>query len=295
MLNNEQVKVNVEDPDEYKNLTKILSGSNYSWHTYENKQTRPIRVVAKKLHYSCKPERIIEDLRNMGFEIIEAVNMLKTKDKTPLSLFMLTFQNSENIKKIYEIKEILGMKVDIETLRKSKLIPQCKKCQAFGHTQRFCNREQRYVKCAVKHPSKDCSKSKQIQLKYANCGENHPANYRGCEVAKKLQTMRNEALKKRINNNMQPIKEIGFADVVQGKTFSQAVQGTNAMDNKLLNNDKMQDNNNVTSSLAKLVEKLDNLEKNFSEQGELLNGIFGRLSKLKGLSKRVATPHVRRR
>lgn len=72
MLNNEQVKVNVEDSDEFRKLTKIFSM--YYWHTYENKQTRLIKVVAKKLHYSCKSEKIIEDLRtrhNRSNEYVE--------------------------------------------------------------------------------------------------------------------------------------------------------------------------------------------------------------------------------
>lgn len=90
MLNNEQVKVNVEDSDEYRKLTKFLNGT-YLLHTYENKQTRPIKVVAKKLHHICKPERIIENLRSKGYELLDAVHILSTR------LFMLTSKNDENV------------------------------------------------------------------------------------------------------------------------------------------------------------------------------------------------------
>ena len=57
MINNEQVKLNVQNIDEYRRLTKHLEDK-YFWHTYENKQMRPIKVVAKRLHYSCRPKEI---------------------------------------------------------------------------------------------------------------------------------------------------------------------------------------------------------------------------------------------
>jgi hypothetical protein len=77
-------------------------------------------------------------------------------------------------------------------MKGSKLIAQCKKCQAFGHTQKFCSKEQRCVKCAGRHVTSDCQKSKTQLPKCVNCGEGHPANYRGCVVAKELQKIRNK-------------------------------------------------------------------------------------------------------
>jgi hypothetical protein len=35
-----------------------------------------------------------------------------------------------------------------------------------------------------------CKKPKEAEPKYCNCGEDHPANYRGCIVAKKIQAVR---------------------------------------------------------------------------------------------------------
>jgi hypothetical protein len=53
---------------------------------------------------------------------------------------MLTFERErerkEDIKRIFEIKEIFCMKVTTETLRRCKLRLQCKNCQAYGHTQK---------------------------------------------------------------------------------------------------------------------------------------------------------------
>lgn len=54
MLNNDQVKLNVTSADEYRRLTNFLGGS-FHWHIYESKLTRLIRIIAKKLHYTCNP------------------------------------------------------------------------------------------------------------------------------------------------------------------------------------------------------------------------------------------------
>lgn len=51
------------DSTDYRQLTKYFTETNIAWHSYENKQERPIRVVAKYLHSSCEPEAIILDLK----------------------------------------------------------------------------------------------------------------------------------------------------------------------------------------------------------------------------------------
>src|ERR1044071_1059837 len=102
-----------------------------------------------------------------------------------LPMFILTFDKSEDIKKIYEIKYICHMKVKIEALRASNLIPQCKKCQRYGHTKNFCNRDFVCVRCSGNHNSTQCTKTKELPDKCCNCGD--PANYRGCVIAKQHQ------------------------------------------------------------------------------------------------------------
>jgi len=118
-------------------------------------------------------------------------------------MFMLTFDNSEDIDKINKITHILGCKVEIQPMRGSKLIPQCKKCQAFGHTQKYCAKEPRCVKCADKHPTREYQKVENQNPKCVSCGEGHPANLRGCIVAKELQKIKN---KKTMKEN--PVKYI---------------------------------------------------------------------------------------
>lgn len=172
----------------------MLSNETISWFSYEDKQFRPIKVIVKNLHHSWDNQAILNDLKEQGFRATNAINKLKWKIKEPLYIFMLTFDTSEDIKKVFEIKSILNTIVKVDPLKSSKLIPQCKKCQGFGHTKNFCGRPPKCVKCAGMHATIDCSKSVSEKPKCCSCGEPHPANYRGCVVAKELQKLRSKKL-----------------------------------------------------------------------------------------------------
>lgn len=197
VLNNQQLSIKVKSDDDYRNLTKAINKANFEWHSYENKATRPCKVIARGLHPTCKPEDIVDDLKESGFNILSVVNLVKKKTvndkpiKAPLPLFMLTFDHTEDTKKVFSISHIVHTKVKIEAIRKQKeLVPQCKKCQRFEHTQAFCNREPRCVRCAGSHLTINCTLDRKEPPKCSNCYEAHPANYRGCLVAKELQKRR---------------------------------------------------------------------------------------------------------
>jgi predicted solute-binding protein len=72
--------------------------------------------MTRNIHASCSPEDVMADLQNKNFAIMEVSQIWSRKDKTPLPLYMLTFEKKEDIKRIFEIKEILSMKVMIEAL-----------------------------------------------------------------------------------------------------------------------------------------------------------------------------------
>lgn len=117
-------------------------------------------------------------------------------------MFLVTFDSKEDVKKIYNIKHILHSIVKVEPVKLSNLIPQCKICQAFGHTKNYCGKEPRRVKCSGKHSTIDCKKLSDQKPKCCNCGQDHPANYRGCVVAKELQKIRDQKnFKPTIQNN----------------------------------------------------------------------------------------------
>ena len=228
LLNNNQLSIKVNCEDDYRTLTKALNEAKFEWHSYENKATRPCKVIARGLHHTCKPEYIVEDLKASGFNVLSVINLMKKKKvndkqiKDPLPLFMLTFHNSEDIKKVFSITHIVHTKVKIEAIRKQRdQIPQCKKCQRFEHTQSFCNREPRCVKCAGSHLTIKCTQDRTAPPKCSNCDEAHPANYRGCVVAKELQKRRSAKKKSEVPKTN---PRVATTNVVKGMSYSDIVR-----------------------------------------------------------------------
>ena len=194
---------------------------------------------------TCREQLIIDHLLTEGFAIEQVTNIQKhlrkgeEVNKKRLPLFMLTFSQKEDTRKIYDIQYILGSKVKIEPLRKrSNLIPQCKKCQGFGNTQNNCFKEPRCVKCAGRHETNRCEKPKDLKAKCVNCNEAHPANYRGCMFAKELQKIRNEAMRKQQHNGTRgsepdtitTAKPMGKP--TSGNTYAQSTKGNNQKQHK---------------------------------------------------------------
>lgn len=95
--------------------------------------------------------------------------------------------------------------VTFEAPHTKRIIPQCIRCQQYGHTKNFCQRNPKCVKCAESHLTIECPrKVKNNTVKYVNCSENHPANYRGCAVHKQLQQKLYPKLReKKINRDYQ--------------------------------------------------------------------------------------------
>lgn len=285
-----KVKINTANSDDYRKMTAALNLQSFEWYSYENKQTRDIKVMARNLHNSTDVDDIYDDLVHQGFEIKNVVQKLKITRGTNgermekrLPLFMLTFSDRTDIKKVYEIKYIDNMKVTIEALRTNKMIPQCKKCQEYGHTRVYCRKSPRCVKCAGNHLTDVCEKPRNIEAKCANCEKNHPANYRGCEVAKKLQQKRNQ------NSNRKPTKDtpeestthkqnLTNTKVTPNLTFAQLVKNNLSGENKQKSMPKQNTNDNEMLHLMKIMmQKVESIEKSNKTLSNKINSIENRI------------------
>lgn len=294
-LNNNVWKINTSTSNAYRNLTMKLNCGKHQWHTYENKNDRHIKVMARGLHPTCATEDIIDDLRKKGLKILGAVNIIKKEKgngenrrepvtKKGLPLFMLTFDKSENIQNIFNLTGILNMRVKIEAIKRaSTKIAQCKKCQGFNHTQKYCGREIRCVKCAGKHPTEMCTLTRDAPPKCVNCSGQHPASYRGCEVAKHLQKIRNQARKTPENQMIQANKDSSINKTAQhirkeGTTFAQVVKSSN-----LRNDNDITENMRINiQAILKSLEEQNKLNKLIFDQFKLLGQPLQPITKAAG-------------
>jgi hypothetical protein len=142
------------------------------------------------LHHSYQPINILRWFNDQGLQALNTTPQLKWKTKETLYLFIVSCHRNTDINKIFTIKTICRASVTVESVRSNKLIPQCKICQSFCHTQNYCNKAPKCVKCAGPHLISECDKPQLAHPRCCHCGKNHPENYRGCEVNKDLQKVR---------------------------------------------------------------------------------------------------------
>lgn len=304
-LNNNIWKVNTANPDDYRLLSSTLNEEKIQWHTYENKINRPNKVMVRGLHYTCTKEDIIPDLKAQGFHPLDAVNIIKKESietdtgilhtRRGLPLFMITFSNEDKTDDIYKIKNIANIKVKIEAIRRNTTrIPQCKRCQGFNHTKKYCNRESRCVKCAGKHLTSECSNSTQTAPKCVNCQGNHPASYRGCEIAKELQKIRNKNrysrselpnIEAQIQTNQFEMQTKQYQpqqrhnQIVQYQPTPQMPNSQKRTFSQIVRNQSTQDPNN-NGILAEILKNIEKINQRLDQQNNTNEKIFNKINSI---------------
>lgn len=138
-----------------------------------------------------------------------------------MPMFFIDLKVSQNNKSIFNINRLLNTVVVIEPPRTKREIPQCERCQRFGHTKKYCHLGYRCVKCTGTHQTTECPRStRDDQVKCINCGGNHPANYKGCIVYQNLREKLYPALRAKSSSKSQTktnsfVKpNVSFADLL---------------------------------------------------------------------------------
>lgn len=71
-------KVNVTTKEQYRAVTKELNNrSEIYWHTHENKNTRDLIVISKRVSPLTPEEDILKSLKDEGFKIVSGNNIVK--------------------------------------------------------------------------------------------------------------------------------------------------------------------------------------------------------------------------
>jgi hypothetical protein len=102
--------------------------------------------------------------------------------------FFVELKPTPNNKDIFNVECIQQCKIKFEPHKHKSDIVQCANCQRYGYTKNYCHLKPRCVKCAGEHLTNQCHrKERSSDVRCVLCGENHPANYKGCTVYKDLQ------------------------------------------------------------------------------------------------------------
>ncbi len=250
-LGNGTVKIKAANVDSYRQILNILKEmqeatltdneqviqalGKIEYHCYKLKQERNYCFIIRGLHPTTELQRIKDGLFQQGYRVCHIVNLrkrIKSADGIysykQLPLHRVEIISTEHNKEVFDIKELLYTKVTIEAPRKTREIPQCVRCQQLGHTKNYCAKSLRCVKCAGNHWTKECTKTIDTKPTCANCGGEHPANYKGCPVYKKKQEALNpkrekviQRMQKKQHQPSKPVTEnLSYAKVAATGTSS---------------------------------------------------------------------------
>lgn len=184
--------------ENFNSVKQYLKESEIEYYSYLPNHLKPIKAVIKYIHKSIPLEEIEEDLQTKNIKFMK-INRLKIKNE--MSNIIMITAPKEEANKIYNIKAILNCIVKIEPY-KCKNTPQCYNCQQYGHASGGCSRATKCVKCAGNHRASECNLPTKTEAKCANCGQAHPANYRGCEVHKKFMAAQQAVKNKQTTTTM---------------------------------------------------------------------------------------------
>lgn len=226
VLRDERVKIQSKSAESYSIIYKELKKKNTEFYTYQPKQDRSFRVVLKHLHPSTDKEEIKMALEELEHKVLNIWNIQNRKTKQALPMWNIELKPNDNNKDIYNVKSLLQCRVIFAAPKPIRTIPQCSNCQEYGHTQKFCHRQPRCVKCAGSHHTSECPrKERSDKVKCILCDGNHPANYKGCTVYKELQKLKYPApylMKKRTSEY--PKGQQGTIN--NDKSYSSVTKGT---------------------------------------------------------------------
>ncbi|GBN34183.1 hypothetical protein AVEN_138972-1 [Araneus ventricosus] len=233
------IKLFTNTPEQHMKLTKFLTTKNLEYFVFTPKWQRLIKIVIKNLPWESKPNEIkalLEEIHN--FEVEKVVQLTSLRTKRPLRLFQVTLPNTENNKRIWEVSQILYMKVEIEKYKRTGTLMSFN-CNLYHHSAATCSMKARCLKCGEEHAHQSCNKvfelneqGKIANPKCINCNkEGHLASWRGCEKFKnivKTNPKPNAYQKYRQVNPM-----ISFADMVgENHSIPDSVQDLNELKDK---------------------------------------------------------------
>lgn len=193
------LKVQTNNPDNYRKLIHFLKGINAQHHTYQLQADKPLRIVIRNLHPTTPVTEITSAIEEIGYSVRNVINIKHAQTKIPLPLFFVDLDPAGDVNDIFSITSLLHTKIKIEEPHKSRQIPQCQNCQSYGHTKTYCAHNPKCVKCGNDHHTSSCGKSPDLPAKCALCNGAHPANYKGCTVYKQLTLRRLNISRKKIH------------------------------------------------------------------------------------------------
>jgi hypothetical protein len=155
------------------------------------KENKAFRIVIRNLYPSTTPIEIKTAIDKIGFSVRSVTNVFSKFEKIKLPLFFVDLEPAEINNNIFEVNNLLNTKIKVEEPYKRRIIIQCRNCQEYWHSKAYRSYPPRCVHCAAQHLTSSSTKPRDTPAKCVLCNGEHPANYKGCQIHKNLQKLRN--------------------------------------------------------------------------------------------------------
>lgn len=231
-------KLYLQDASTHAEMMRILREKEIDSYSYTPKEMKRQSIVCRGIYFGTNVEDIKSDIERMVPNTIDEVSKFSTefsrKKGFDTGLFLIILKPGQNVTELLNIKYILNQVVIWEKPKSNLRIPQCWRCQLWGHYSKNCNRPYSCIKCDEKHAPGNCSFSAECnELPYCvNCKlRGHPSNYRGCPAYKSFINHREKNIEVSKNRkvlaaaNVQ--RELGSISYVTGdKSFADLFRDT---------------------------------------------------------------------
>lgn len=288
------IRVQIQQRTEFDEFCKTLVDKSISHYKYHTSETRPRKIVLSGLH-----EMDIADLKailaenKVHPEDIKSFRLHKNHYQYDnQSVYLLYFKpGTVKLPELRNIKHINNIIVKWAPYspRTYNKYAQCRNCQMHGHSSINCHMTSRCAVCAQEHKTEDCKKkipravlehkrhqNEEIDksfVKCANCKENHPATFHGCDARKnfiKIQQKYQKPTKTRHQTPRFQYRETEFPEIgtqprretqQRQSSFSHVVQQPQQQQ---YDNSMQQFMMSMMSTFSTLIDKLSTMIEQFS-------------------------------
>lgn len=216
------LKINVTSSDDFRKLTAYYDTKQVKYYTYQHPDKSNMSVIIRNIPISLSENEIADTLK-LNYNVVKVVRLLN-KNKMPIPICAIEIKKDGKENDIYKLDRLFHSIIEVQPRRKTSSIPQCTRCQRYGHTKNYCKLDPRCVKCLEPHHYSECPKRPNEQPLCVNCGENHTANYKGCRYyinikQQREQTQENKSQNRKVNttSNTNTITNI------QNKSYANAL------------------------------------------------------------------------
>lgn len=218
------------EQDHSKVFQLMMMDKDVQFHTFAPRGTRRSnKFVLHGFDVDYEIDELIADLqlRLPGFKMARRLKKTeesgRTYDTEAIQIITEHFVKIEDIIKLGAIDNVLFR---VRPYNEKYAPVQCRNCQNYGHTMKYCGRTCHCAWCGDHHLYNQCPKTN--MAKCSNCTGEHPAFFRECPHRVKIEQEKKEkrqkattAANKKINKNTR-----------EGITYSNAIGGATSQSEK---------------------------------------------------------------